>query len=44
MKSLIFKIIAGVLLASALAGCQTVIEESAMDWMKRQPWTSDSPT
>ena len=44
MKTLIIKIFAAVLFAGALAGCGTVIHESAMEWMQRQPWTSDSPT
>jgi hypothetical protein len=43
MKPLILKIIAAALLATALAGCHTVRHESAMEWMQRQPWTSDTP-
>jgi hypothetical protein len=44
MRSLILKIFAAVLLVSTLAGCAGVRQESAMEWMQRQPWTSDSPT
>jgi hypothetical protein len=44
MKSLILKIVTLTLLAATLAGCHTVRHESAMEWMERQPWTSDSPT
>ncbi len=43
MKTLIIKIIAVVLFAATLAGCHTVIQESATEWMQRQPWTSDAP-
>lgn len=43
MKTLIVKIFAVVLFAVTLAGCGTVVHESAMEWMQRQPWTSDGP-
>lgn len=43
MRVVITKILAGCLFAAALAGCGTVQQESAMEWMQRQPWTSDSP-
>jgi len=44
MKTLIVKIFAAALFAAALAGCGTVAHESAMQWLERQPWSSDSPT
>lgn len=44
MKTLIVKILTAVLFAASLAGCSTVIPESAMEWMQRQPWSSDSPS
>jgi len=44
MKTLIVKILTLVLFAVTLAGCGTVIHESAMEWMQRQPWSSDSPS
>jgi hypothetical protein len=43
MNTLIVKIIAAVLFTATLAGCHTVRHESAMEWMQRQPWTSDAP-
>lgn len=36
-KSLIAKVVAAVLVTVALAGCGTVTQESAMEWMQRQP-------
>ncbi len=44
MKTLMVKMLTVVLFAASLAGCSTVIHESAMEWMQRQPWTSDSPS
>lgn len=44
MKALILKLFAAAVFAATLAGCGTVQQESAMEWMQRQPWTSDSPT
>jgi uncharacterized protein YceK len=44
MKTLIIKIFAAMLMAATLAGCSTVIQESATEWLQRQPWTNDSPT
>lgn len=47
MKTLIVKAVAAVLFAVtavSLSGCGTVVQESAMEWMQRQPWTSDSPS
>jgi hypothetical protein len=43
VKTLILKIFAAALFTAALAGCGTVQHESAMEWMERQPWTSDTP-
>lgn len=37
MTSLITKIVAAILVAVALAGCGTVTQESATEWMQRQP-------
>ena len=36
MKSLIAKIAAAILIAATLAGCGTIVQESATDWMERQ--------
>ncbi len=41
MKTWVLRIIAAALCAAALAGCGTVQNESAMEWLQRQPWTSD---
>lgn len=38
-KSLIAKVVAAVLVTVALAGCGTVKQESATEWMQRQPQT-----
>lgn len=43
MKTTVIRIAAAVLCAVALAGCSTIVPESAMAWMERQPWTSDTP-
>ena len=43
MKTQIIKLIAAALVAATLAGCHTIIHESATEWMQRQPWTSDAP-
>jgi hypothetical protein len=37
MKTLIFKIVAAALVAIALASCGTARQESAMEWLARQP-------
>lgn len=37
MKSIACKIVAALMLVGALAGCATVEQESAMDWMQKQP-------
>lgn len=39
MKPLITKIVVAILVTVALAGCGTVTQESAMEWMQRQPRT-----
>jgi len=44
MKTLIVKIFAAALVAALLTGCAGVVHESAMQWLERQPWSSDSPT
>jgi len=36
MKSSFAKLAAAVLIAATLAGCGTIVQESAMDWMQRQ--------
>ena len=44
MKRLIARIVTVVLATVAIAGCNgTILQESAMEWMQRQPWTSDGP-
>lgn len=37
MKTTIYGIVAALILAASLCGCDTVRQESAMDWMQRQP-------
>jgi uncharacterized protein YceK len=37
MKSLVFKILAALALATSLAGCGSIMQESANDWMMHQP-------
>ena len=44
MKSLIVKILTTALFAAVLTGCAGVTQESAMQWLERQPWSSDSPS
>lgn len=44
MKSFIAKIVAGVLLLATLAGCHTIRQETAIEWMDSHPWSSDSPS
>lgn len=44
MKSLLSKIIAALLVTTAaLAGCGTIKEETAMEWLARQPVFTDDP-
>ena len=43
MKKLIAKICVAVLVAGVLSGCGSIRQESAMEWMERQPWSSDGP-
>ena len=38
-KSLITKVVVGLLVAAVLGGCGTLTQESAMEWMQRQPQT-----
>jgi hypothetical protein len=38
MKSITYKILAALILAALLSACSTVREESATEWMRRQPW------
>jgi hypothetical protein len=44
MKSLLLRVVGALLLLSALGGCASIQHESALEWLERQPWTSDSPT
>jgi hypothetical protein len=44
MKSLIVKIFATALFAAVLAGCASTVPESAIQWLERQPWSSDDTT
>ncbi len=41
MKRLIIRTLAAALFAVALAGCGSIKQESAMEWLESQPWTSD---
>lgn len=41
MKSPVYAVIAALLLCAGLAGCGTVQQESAMEWMQRQPMVTD---
>ena len=43
MKTITYRILVAIIVASALAGCQTVKQESAMDWLARQPFLTDDP-
>lgn len=43
MKSLLSKIMAALLVTAALAGCGTIKEETAMEWLARQPVFTDDP-
>jgi hypothetical protein len=38
MKSIIYTLLAAITLATTLCGCGTVKQESASEWMARQPW------
>jgi hypothetical protein len=44
MKNLLLRLVGALLLLSALSGCAAIQRESALEWLQRQPWTSDSPT
>ncbi|HTE15955.1 MAG TPA: hypothetical protein VK642_12835 [Burkholderiales bacterium] len=37
MKSVIYKVFAALTVAASLAGCGTIVQESALQWMQRQP-------
>ena len=37
MRTLTYRLLAIVLVATTLSGCGTVRQESATEWMKRQP-------
>jgi hypothetical protein len=41
MTSIAYRIIAVLLLIATLGGCHTIQQESAMEWMQRQPWIID---
>lgn len=41
MKPIWVKILAVIMVVAAVAGCGTVVQESAMEWMQRQPNTLD---
>lgn len=41
MKSSIYALTMALLLCAGLAGCGTVQQESAMEWMQRQPMVTD---
>lgn len=41
MKSLVVKVLAALALASSLAGCGSMLQESANDWMMHQPSVID---
>ncbi len=37
MKPIWVRILAVIMVTAAVAGCGTVVQESAMEWMQRQP-------
>ena len=41
MKTLVSRIITALLLAAAIAGCSATKEETAMEWLGRQPVYTD---
>lgn len=41
MKSLLLKTLAALALAASLAGCGSIVQDSANDWMMAQPVTLD---
>jgi len=43
MKTLLCGIIAMLLTAAALSGCGSIRQESAMEWLARQPALVDDP-
>ena len=42
MKTIAYRILTAIVIAVSLSACQAVKQESAMDWMQRQP-RSDTP-
>ena len=44
MKNLLLRLVGALLFLIALSGCAAIQHESALEWLQRQPWTSDSPT
>ena len=43
METLAYRIIAILLVAVSAAGCGTIIQETAMEWLARQPVFIDDP-
>jgi len=43
MQTFLTGIIAALLVTAALAGCGTLKEETAMEWLARQPVFTDDP-
>jgi outer membrane PBP1 activator LpoA protein len=43
MKLILYRLLAALITAATLAGCHTVKQESAMEWMQRQPMLIDGP-
>jgi uncharacterized protein YceK len=37
MKTFFYRILAALIVATTLSGCGTIRQESAMEWMQRQP-------
>lgn len=42
-KTLVSRTIAALLVLAALAGCGPIVQETAMEWMARQPVFTDNP-
>jgi outer membrane PBP1 activator LpoA protein len=43
MKSTLYRLLAALIAAATLAGCGAIVQESAMEWMQRQPSRIDGP-
>ncbi len=43
MKTIAYRILAAIVVALTLSACHTVIHESAMEWMERQPMGINDP-